>query len=178
MNRAPALLASLTLITAGSVAAQRTRSIIVVPGQLTQVVTDTMGVAYEVGAPPAMVFHALALAYGDLKLATEIRDSALLEVGNPQFFRRGDFAGRQISTWLSCGEGITGPYADSYRVYMSLITNISPKENEPGKSIVRTILLAGAVNVTEGSRQAMPCESSGRLEIRIHQLTMKRLAGG
>lgn len=176
MSRACLCTVAAALLAVTPIAAQRNRGVIVVPGQVTQVISDTMGTAYEVGAPPAMVFHALALAYGDLKVETPIRDSALLQVGNPQFYRRGDLGGRQISTWLGCGDGITGPYADSYRVYMSLVTSITPVEGNPDRAIVRTVLLAGAVNVSEGARQAMPCESTGRLEVRIHQLTLRRLA--
>ena len=176
MFRIRCMIAAVALLAATPLSAQRNRAVIVVPGQLTRVISDTMGAAYEVGAPPPMVFHALALAYGDLKVETQIRDSAMLQVGNPQFYRRGELGGRQISTWLGCGEGITGPYADSYRVYMSLVTSITPVDGKPDRSLVRTVLLAGAVNVSEGARQAMPCESTGRLEVRIHQLTLKRLA--
>ena len=163
----------LLLLSGGSLAAQRTRTVIVIPGQTARVISDTMGTPYEVPASAGKVFAALAAVYVDLKLPTEIRDSAMLQVGDPAFARRETVAGKQISTYLSCGEGMTGPYADYYRIYLSLVTTITPKT--AGSVTLRTVLLAGAVNVTEGAHDPQPCESSGRLEARIHQMVLKKL---
>jgi hypothetical protein len=154
--------------------AQRTRTVVVVPGQSTRVITDTMGTPYDVPASAGRAFAALAAVYTALKLEPELRDSAALQVGIPSFYRRETLAGRQISSWLSCGEGMTGPYADYYRIYLSLISTLTPSGND--NSTVRTMLLASAVNITEGAREPMPCESTGRLEVRIHQELLKRLA--
>jgi hypothetical protein len=155
--------------------AQRTRAVVVVPGQVTRVITDTMGTPYEVPAPAGRAFAALAAVYTDLKLTPELRDSAMLQVGNPSFYRRETVAGRQISTYLSCGDGMTGPYADYYRIYLSLLSTVTPLGSD--SATVRTVLLGSAVNVTEGARQPMPCESTGRLEVRIHQEVLKKLSG-
>ena len=163
------------LLAAAPLAAQRRRSVEVVPGQMTQVVEDTIGTPYPVRFPSGRVYRALLAVYDDLKIPAEVRDSAAGQVGVPSFYRRGNFAGRQISTWLGCGESMTGPNADSYRVYMYLMSTVTP--DGPDASSVRSVLLAGAVNVTEGSRQPMPCESTGRLEVRIQQLLLKKLAG-
>jgi hypothetical protein len=155
-------------------AAQRTRSVVVIPGQLTRVVTDTVGTPYPVPFPPAQAYRALQEVYAELKLPTVSRDSAQRLVDSEVFYRQGTLGGRQISTYLSCGEGMTGPNADSYRVYMVIWSTIVPVEGE--RAALRTAFLAGAVNVTEGSRQPMPCESTGRLEVRIHQMLLHRLA--
>lgn len=157
------------------VAAQRSRVVIVVPGKLTRVLTDTTGTPYEVPYPPAQVFQALLAVYAELKIPTEMRDSAAGQLGSQIFYRRGSLGGRQLSTYLSCGDGMTGPNADSYRVYMDIWSTLAPS----GSGVVlRTAYVAGAVNVTEGSRQPMPCESTGRLEFRIHQMVVKRLLLG
>ena len=156
-------------------AAQRTRAIVVVPGQITTVVTDTMGTLYDVPFSPARTYAAVLSAFTDLKIPAEVRDSGAGRVESNVFYRRGDLAGRQISTYLSCGEGITGPYADNYRVYMVAMVTVAPKGDHG--STIRTIFLAGAVAVAEGARQPMACESTGRLEIRIHKLVVQRAAG-
>lgn len=165
----------LTLMAAAPLSAQRTRTIVVIPGQLTTVVTDTMGTAYEVPFPVSRVFPAVVAAFGELKIPAEVMDSTVGRVESSRFYRRGDLGGKQLSTYLSCGDGITGPYADSYRVYMIAMTTVSPKGDD--RSTIRTIFLAGAVNVTEGARQPMACESTGRLEIRLHKLVVARAAG-
>ena len=68
---------------------------------------------------------------------------------------------------------ITGNRPD--RGGQALDAQVSP-EGEDASSI-RSALLAGAVSVSEGSRQEMPCESTGRLEVRIHQMVLKKAAG-
>jgi hypothetical protein len=165
---------SLVAITASPLAAQKTRTVIVIPGQMTQVITDTTGTAYPVPFPAGRVYTAMLAAFDELKIPADIRDSTGGRVETNVFHRRGDLGGKQISTYLGCGDGITGPYADSYRVYMIVMTTIEPKG--PDQSTVRTVLLGGAVNVAEGARQPMACESTGRWEIRLHKLVLAKAA--
>lgn len=167
-----ALLASLV---AAPAVAQRTRAIVVIPGQITTVVTDTMGTPYDVPFAPARTYAAVLSAFAELKIPADVQDSTEGRVESNVFYRRGDLGGKQISTYLSCGEGMTGPYADNYRVYMIAITKVVPK-GENG-STIRTIFLAAAVAVAEGARQPMACESTGRLEIRMHKLVLRKAAG-
>ncbi len=170
-----ALTALLATLATAPLAAQRTRSIVVVPGQLTTVVTDTMGTAYDVPFAPARTFAAVQKVFADLKIPVDIQDSAQGRVESKIFYRQGDFAGKQISTFLSCGDGMTGPYADSYRVYMVTIVKVAP-EGDHG-STIRTIFLAGAVAVAEGAHQPVSCESTGRLELRMQKLVTQKAAG-
>jgi hypothetical protein len=155
--------------------AQRSRVVIVVPGQLTKVLPDTLGKPYDVPFPPAEVYHALLAVYAELKIPSEVKDSAAGEIASQLFYRQGSIAGRQISSYLSCGDSMTGPHADSHRVFMNIWSTLVPSGNGV---ILRTAYVAGAVNMSEGLRQPMPCESTGRLEYRIHQLVMKKLLLG
>ncbi|HTL06191.1 MAG TPA: hypothetical protein VL241_10615 [Gemmatimonadales bacterium] len=173
MTRLAAVALALTLLPAIPATAQRSRVVVVVPGQLTRVVVDTMGTPYPVPFPRAQAYRALLAIFAELKLPTDGKDSAATQVDTQLFYRQGSVAGKQISSYLSCGDGITGPNADSYRVYMNITSTIAAAPDN--KSILKTVFLAGAVNVTEGSRQPMPCESTGRLEVRIHQLVLHHL---
>jgi hypothetical protein len=164
---------------AAPAAAQRSRVVVVVPGQLTQVLSDTMGTPYDVPFPPALAYKALLAVYAELKIPSEVKDSAAGQVATQMFYRQGTLGGRQISTYLSCGDGMTGPNADYYRVYMNIWSTLAPAPAASGGGLIlRTAYLAGAVNVSEGARQPMPCESTGRLEVRIHQMLLKKLALG
>ena len=167
-------LAFLAAVAATPLAAQKTRTVIVVPGQLTQVITDTTGTAYDVPFPAARTYAAVLAAYKELKIPADIQDSAQGRVESNVFHRSGSLGGKQISTYLGCGDGITGPYADSYRVYMIVMTTVVPKGAD--RSTVRTVLLGGALNVSEGARQPMACESTGRWEIRVHKLVIVKAA--
>jgi hypothetical protein len=172
--RLPLLLLA-TALTAAPLAAQRTRTMVVIPGQLTRVITDTTGTPYDVPFPAARTYAAVLATYEALKLPSEVLDSVNGRVETGVFHRRGDIGGKQISTYLSCGDGITGPYADSYRVYMIVMTTVEPRG--PDRSAIRSVLLGGAVNVSEGARQPMACESTGRWEIRLHKQVLARAAG-
>ena len=169
------LLILATALAAAPLAAQQTRTMVVIPGRLTRVITDTTGTLYEVPFPAAKTYAAVLRTYEELKLPSEVRDSAKGRVETGVFHRRGDIGGKQISTYLSCGDGITGPYADTYRVYMIVMTTVEPRG--PDRSAIRSVLLAGAVNVSEGARQPMACESTGRWEIRLHKEILARAAG-
>ena len=162
-------------LTAAPLAAQSVRTMVVIPGRLTRVITDTTGTLYEVPFPPARTYAAVLATFEALKLPSEVHDSANGRVETGVFHRRGDIGGKQISTYLSCGDGITGPYADTYRVYMIVMTTVVPRG--PDRSAIRSVLLGGAVNVSEGARQPMACESTGRWEIRLHKEVLARAAG-
>ena len=170
------LIASVVLLIAVPASAQRNRVVVVVPGQLTQVLSDTLGTPYDVPFPLARVYQVLLGVYAELKIPTEVKDSATGQLGSQMFYRQNTLGGKQISTYLSCGDGITGPNADYYRVYMNIWSTLSPKNDH--SVVLRTAYLAGAVNVSEGSRQPMPCETTGRLEYRIHQMLLKKLTTG
>jgi hypothetical protein len=174
-NGAGSLLVITTLGAAAPVAAQIRRPVQVVPGQIEITIVDTMGTPYPVPFPKDRVYKALLAVFDEFKIPSVERDSAAGRVSAPTFYRQGDFAGRQISSWLSCGDSMTGPNADSYRVYMYLASTVTA-DGENGSKI-RSVLLGGAVNVSEGSRQAMPCESTGRLEVRIQKIVLTKAAG-
>src|SRR5260221_9108968 len=146
--RASRRLALFALIAAGAApraAAQPTAGIIVVRalvGRPDRVMSDTMGQPYELSQLPRSVFAALLAAYADLKIPAEVNDTAQGEVGNQQFVRRFDLAGRRISAYLECGEGLSGPYADSYKVDMSLVTFVTPTGTGGGTG--RGVLPGGA----------------------------------
>lgn len=171
----PLLHVLLPLLLLPPLAAQRPRTVIVIPGEMTQVVTDTMGTPYPVPFSAPLVYRALRAVLQDLKIPIEVDDTADFTARSPSFHKQATFAGRQISTWLSCGDGATGPNADSYRVYMLITATIQPITVE--KSVVRTVFLAGAVSTSGSASQPMPCESTGRLEIRIHQMLLLKAAG-
>jgi hypothetical protein len=159
----------------GVSSAQIRRPVQVVPGQITITIVDTTGTPYSIPFPRALVYRALLDVFADLKVPGVSRDSAAGRVEAPTFYRQGDFAGSQISAWLGCGDSMTGPNADNYRVYMYLASTVTA-DGENASSI-RSVLLGGAMNVSEGSRQAMPCESTGRLEVRIYKMVLKKAAG-
>jgi hypothetical protein len=142
-------------------------------GRNGRVLADTMGTPYEVPFPPAAVLTAVLAVYDELQIPAEVVDSARLDVGTQSFLRRRSFAGRRMSAWVDCGSGFTGPRADSYRIDLALVSFIRPASG--GTSSLRSVLLGTALNVTEGGRPEVACNSTGELERRIHEMVLARL---
>lgn len=68
--------------------------------------------------------------------------------------------GNRPSRYLDCGQGVTGPNADSYDVFLSLLAQVAPSA-EGATLRVRT--LASAQNSAHGGN-AVRCGTNGRLE--------------
>jgi len=138
-----------------------------------RVVADTMGTPVEVPSDAGRVFTTLAGVYAELKLPTEIRDSAALELGADGFSRRGDLGGRPLSIFFDCGQGVTGPFADFNQIDLSVVSFVTA--TGPASATVRTVVLGTAVKLTEGGSPTRFCSSTGELERRIHRLLMRKL---
>jgi hypothetical protein len=156
--------------------AAQTARVIVVPalrGIPPRTLHDTMGVVDTVPFKAAAVFAALQTVYDSIKVKMEILDVTALQLGNQAFFNRGKFAGRRMSAYLDCGNGFTGPHADNYRIYISLISFIDPLAKD--SSLVRNLFIGSAVNVTEGNRPIQDCRTTGELEARMRDIMRGKL---
>jgi hypothetical protein len=71
-------------------------------------------------------------------------------------------AGEQMQNLVDCGSGMTGLKASSYRIYMSLLTNVIP-DGKGGTTVQATFVPMGQ-DVMQGSSDRIPCGSTGRLE--------------
>lgn len=78
-----------------------------------------------------------------------------------------------LSSYLRCGEGLTGPNADSYVVYLSVAGFVKPATD--GQVAVATLVTAHAIDLPNGRNDVMWCTTSGRLEEKIGKAVQKRL---
>jgi hypothetical protein len=172
MRNAVRILAALAGLTA-PLAAQREPAVVVLPGQPPQVVSDEMGTAIAYEAPRHQVFQALIKVYKGLDVPITLQDSVGGALGNLKFHKMRKLAGEPISSFLSCGSGMTGPNANAYRVYMAVRSVVAPTRE--GGTILRSLFFAGALDIAGGSKYAMPCESNGRFEILIGKMVQAEL---
>lgn len=113
--------------------------------------------------PPEKVWEAIKRAHFEYSVPLTVDNPPAHQLGNPDFYRTRQFAGRPMTELLSCGSGITGPNAASYRIYMSLLTTVTA--NGKGGSIVATTFTATARDISGGaSGDRLPCGSSGIFE--------------
>ncbi len=81
--------------------------------------------------------------------------------------------GSMISNFLSCGDGFSGPRANTDRIHLSVQTTV--KADTAGGSSVMTNLTAMAQNSEGTSSNAAPCTTTGALEARINASIKARL---
>ena len=126
--------------------------------------------AFDVAAPPERVWSALSLVYTDLKLpVTEISTQAR-RLGSDGTRIRRQLGGTRLSRYLSCGERLGMPVAESDEVVIRLVTQVEPAGE--GKSKLRTLFEATARGSTD-----INCATTGELEQRIVEMVRARATG-
>jgi len=78
-----------------------------------------------------------------------------------------------LSVYLRCGEGLTGPNADSYVVYLSVAGFVKPAADN--QLTVAVLVTAHAIDLPNGRNEVMYCHTTGRLEDRVGKAVQKRL---
>ena len=96
----------------------------------------------------------------DIPLAVE--NTSTRQLGNQNFIKTRQVAGRSMTQLVDCGSGMTGPKAATYRIYMSLLTESSRRQGRhEAADDVRPPM---GQDVAGGSTDRIPCGTTGRLE--------------
>ncbi len=129
------------------------------------------------GAPPTAVWTAVKQVYADYGVPLTVENTLGHQLGNSDFYRTRTFAGSPMAKLVSCGSGITGPNAASYRIYMSLLTVVDGLGKDSTK--VSVTFTTSARDMAGGtSADRLPCGSTGELErlflVRVNTLIAPR----
>lgn len=120
----------------------------------------------SIAAPQATVYGVLKQIYASLGVPVTLENPTTGQIGNTNFWTARRFADHPMSDLANCGNSMTGPRANDYRIYMSLITRVVPTAS--GRSRVETTFVPIAQDVAGGSTDRIPCGSTGKLEQIIH----------
>lgn len=113
--------------------------------------------------PVAAARTAVQQAFADFSIPLTMSNPAAGQLGNGDFYRTGKFLGRPMVELVSCGGGITGPNAATYRIFMSLIVTL--KDDAKGGTLVALTFTSTARDVSGGATaDRLPCGSTGRAE--------------
>lgn len=126
-----------------------------------------------IAATPARTFEAVKAVYTELGIPPGTNDPATGRFGNLDFWKSRRLADQPMSTWLNCGESFTGPAANNYRIYISLLSIVRP--DGKGASELETAFHAQAQNMEGTSGDRIPCGSTGRLEERLRKAVLLKL---
>jgi hypothetical protein len=118
-----------------------------------------------VEAPPLAVWAAVKKVYMDLGIPVTVDNPNGHQLGNTNFNKTRMLGGERMQSLVNCGNGMTGPNAASFRINMSLLTDVNP--DGKGGTKLQTTLIAKGQDVTGGSADQIPCGSSGRLELMV-----------
>src|SRR5689334_16775969 len=113
-------------------------------------------------ATPAAVWMAVKQTYASIEVPLSIENPSAHQLGNSNFYKARNFAGEPMTQFVDCGSGMTGPKAASYRIYMSLLTEVTSDGN--GGTVVQTTFVPMGQDVSQGSADRIPCATTGRLE--------------
>ena len=125
---------------------------------------------------PSRAFEALKAVYAELGIPEVVSDPATGQVGNSNFYKSRQLADQPRSTYMDCGDSLTGPSADIYRIYISLISVVRPAGN--GTSELETSFQASGRNMSGAAAERVACTSTGRFEERIQRMVLLKTGAG
>jgi len=88
-------------------------------------------VAESIPAPADAVWSALPKVYADLGLQVTQVSEANRVLGNPKLVLIRRLGEVPLSRYLECGSGLTGPFADRYRIELLIRTSVVPNGRRP-----------------------------------------------
>jgi hypothetical protein len=119
-------------------------------------------VATTIAAPPAAAWLAVKKVYLEIEVPVTVENPSARQIGNQNFNKTRTFAGKAMTEWVDCGSGMTGPKAASYRMYISLLTDVIP--DGQGGTRVQTTFVPMGQDMMGNSTDRIACGSTGRLE--------------
>lgn len=138
---------------------------------------DTMATWNEVWQAPAQTFTAMRRVLDSLQIPIPVVDSSRGLIHSPGFTVRSKLAGKAMSRLMHCGVGMSGDYADSYRITIAYAILIDPLPE--GHTRVGIAVVSNGLNVQGVSTEAVMCGTTGVLEqtiLKAAQLEMLKRA--
>jgi hypothetical protein len=125
-------------------------------GERPRAVATTLAVA------PAAVWLAVKKVYSEIDVPVTVENPSARQIGNQNFYKTRTFAGKGMTEFVDCGNGMTGPKAASYRIYISLLTDVIP--DGKGGTRVQTTFVPMGQDMSGNSTDRIACGSTGNFE--------------
>lgn len=141
-------------------------------GSITIATSSTADVTHLANSVDA-VWRIMPSVFDSVGIAVTTIDQQNKQIGNPGYKIRSRLGKVTLSRYLDCGNTQIGPNADSYDVFLSVLTTVSA-EGASGTKL-STIVDAQAKPITYNQAYSR-CSSKGGIEMRIAELVKARLA--
>jgi hypothetical protein len=121
----------------------------------------------SIQSPMSRVWTALPIAYDSIGIPLTVVDGKQHMTGNQGFKLQGRLGKVPLSTYVDCGSGTFGRNADSYEVYLSVITRLRATDSLDTDVITTVDAAARPMSL---SQPFTKCGSKGAIEARIADL--------
>ena len=138
------------------------------------VATDNQGVIRSsvapnakgtIEVPPARALSVIKSVYDELEIPAATVDAASGTITAPRFFKTRKLGNANLSMYFNCGNSLSGNIADTYRIYIMLVSVVRP--DGKGGTELETAVTGDAADMGGAASGRIPCGSTGRLEERI-----------
>ncbi|MBX3147221.1 MAG: hypothetical protein KF785_10675 [Gemmatimonadales bacterium] len=153
-----------TLLTAGTLAAQAQESARTEWGNF-NFNRDLGRTSGAVAGPADSVHRVLLKTLDDLGLKIKDDQTAPRQIAMVRHRLVRRLGKTTLSRYFSCGQGLTGPNADTWYVYLNFHSRIAA--GGPDKSQINLEITADAVDVPGGRNDRVACATTGNLELAI-----------
>lgn len=144
-----------------------------IPGYMQTLSIDSLAAPFDIMASRGATFAAAAAVFDELKIPMQVRDSVAGVIGNASYIKMHNIAGMGMSRVLGCGSGMTGPNADTWRVYITVFAFVEAKGQD--RSVLHVGFIGGAKDIDGASKDAVACATSGLFESNFADRVKKRL---
>lgn len=128
-----------------------------------------------ISAPIDSIWSGLKTVVQRLELPVGFQDKGVLAIGVDMGKVYHQIGRSRVSEYLRCGEGATGPNADSYVVYLSYLTMVRQSPNS--QPSLFTLVTGTAVDMAGGRNDPVNCATTGKLESKLGELVGKVVSG-
>lgn len=126
---------------------------------------------HKIAARPDQVWRLMPTVLDSLGIPVNVLDAAKQTIGNSGFNTRVRLKGVPLSRYIDCGNGSSGPNADSYQVNLQFIVEVQPAD---GGASVRTTLQAVGKPLNY-AQDYSTCSSRGNLEKRVAEMISAKI---
>jgi len=118
-----------------------------------------------IDVPRARVLGVIKSVYEELGIPSATVDAASGKITAPSFFKTRKLGNANLSMYFNCGDSLNGNIADTYRIYMTVVSVV--RSDGKGGTELETAVNGEAANMGGASSGRIPCGTTGRLEERI-----------
>ncbi len=137
-----------------------------------RILLDTLAVWTPIAQPPSVALADARSIIDSLKLPITRADTLARVIYNNALATRSLIQNRRMSEFLRCGWGMTGDYADSWRISLGYAVYVKPAAG--GGSSLGVAIAGSASDVDGAAKPPVQCTSTGGFEQLIARLVAGR----